>query len=117
MKHTRERFGAAAYLLCSLLLAATLLLCVCAGSVAIPLSDTVAAIAAALRGVQPPEGVAGAIILSVRLPRVLCVALTGASLSLCGAAMQGLPVEAETGPPIRPSRRCRRPACGAWSPA
>ena len=28
--------------------------------------------------------------LSVRLPRVLCVALTGASLSLCGAAMQGL---------------------------
>ena len=90
MKHTRERFGAAAYLLCSLLLAATLLLCVCAGSVAIPLSDTVAVIAAALRGVQPPEGVAGAIILSVRLPRVLCVALTGASLSLCGAAMQGL---------------------------
>ena len=90
MKHTRERFGAAAYLLCSLLLAATLLLCVCAGSVAIPLPDTVAAIAAALRGAQPPEGVAGAIILSVRLPRVLCVALTGASLSLCGAAMQGL---------------------------
>ena len=26
----------------------------------------------------------------MRLPRVLCVALTGASLSLCGAAMQGL---------------------------
>jgi iron complex transport system permease protein len=30
------------------------------------------------------------IILSVRLPRVLCVALTGAALSICGGAMQGL---------------------------
>ena len=30
------------------------------------------------------------IVFSVRLPRVLCVALTGASLSVCGAAMQGL---------------------------
>lgn len=30
------------------------------------------------------------IILSVRLPRVICVALLGASLSICGAAMQGL---------------------------
>ncbi|MFR6376410.1 MAG: FecCD family ABC transporter permease [Oscillospiraceae bacterium] len=30
------------------------------------------------------------IIANVRLPRVLCVALTGASLSVCGAAMQGL---------------------------
>ncbi len=30
------------------------------------------------------------IILSVRLPRVICVALTGASLSICGGAMQGL---------------------------
>ncbi len=31
-----------------------------------------------------------AIILSIRLPRVLCVALVGSSLSLCGGAMQGL---------------------------
>ena len=30
------------------------------------------------------------IILTSRLPRVLCVALTGASLSVCGGAMQGL---------------------------
>lgn len=37
-----------------------------------------------------PGGVAKSIIMSVRLPRVLCVALTGAALSICGAAMQGL---------------------------
>ena len=30
------------------------------------------------------------ILLKIRLPRVLCTALTGACLSLCGAAMQGL---------------------------
>ncbi len=40
---------------------------------------------------QPiPDISAKSIILSVRLPRVLCVALTGAALSLCGGAMQGL---------------------------
>ena len=37
-----------------------------------------------------PDGISVPIILSVRLPRVLCVALTGAALSLCGGAMQGL---------------------------
>ncbi|MPN06759.1 Hemin transport system permease protein HmuU [bioreactor metagenome] len=37
-----------------------------------------------------PDGISVPIILSVRLPRVICVALTGAALSLCGGAMQGL---------------------------
>ena len=42
-------------------------------------------------GIPIPETIASpSIILSVRLPRVICVALTGASLSLCGGAMQGL---------------------------
>lgn len=66
--------------------AATLCLCVSLGSVAIPLGDTLRLLTG-----QPCANVAYAsILLSVRLPRVLCVALTGASLSLCGAAMQGL---------------------------
>jgi iron complex transport system permease protein len=40
---------------------------------------------------KPVENSAAkSIILTVRLPRVLCAALVGASLSLCGAAMQGL---------------------------
>lgn len=68
----------------------TLIVCVGLGSVNIPFSDTVRAIWLSIRGLPMPEGISGAIILSVRLPRVLCVALTGASLSLCGAAMQGL---------------------------
>lgn len=37
-----------------------------------------------------PAGTTASILLSVRLPRVLCTALTGAALSLAGAAMQGL---------------------------
>lgn len=67
----------------------TLTLCVCAGSVALPPLETLGTIAKAVLGVQQ-EGARAAIILSVRLPRVLCVALTGASLALCGGVMQGL---------------------------
>ena len=85
-----EPFGPVIYGLFLLALVATMLLCVCAGSVAIPLGDTLTVLWNSLWSLPMPEGVATAIILSVRLPRVLCVALVGASLSLCGAAMQGL---------------------------
>lgn len=69
---------------------AVMLMCVCIGSVSIPLGDTVAAMWNALWGREIPPVVSGNIILNVRLPRVLNVALVGAALSLCGAAMQGL---------------------------
>lgn len=65
-------------------------LCICLGSVSIPLKDTLTVCWNAVTGRPQPEGLAHAIILTVRLPRVLCVALTGAALSLAGAAMQGL---------------------------
>ena len=67
----------------------TMLLCVCAGSVNIPLKETVRALWAGIRN-EPAGSAAASIVCSVRLPRVLCVALTGAALSLCGASMQGL---------------------------
>lgn len=70
--------------------AVTALLCVCAGSVAVPVGKTLEIIGRAIAGLPVEGGTYGAIILSVRLPRVLCVALTGAALSLCGGAMQGL---------------------------
>ena len=69
---------------------AVLCMCICIGSVNIPLKDTVTVIWNAIARLPQPAGLAGSIILSVRLPRVLCVALSGAALSLCGAAMQGL---------------------------
>ncbi|MDR1914712.1 MAG: iron ABC transporter permease [Clostridiales bacterium] len=62
------------------------LICVCVGSVNIPLPDTLSA----LFGVYVENTVHANIIQNVRTPRVICVALTGAALSLCGAAMQGL---------------------------
>ena len=68
----------------------TMILCVCLGSVAIPLNETLTVIWRALWGAAQAPGTAASVILSIRLPRVLCVALTGASLSVCGAAMQGL---------------------------
>ena len=90
MKRTSEHFAPVIYALLLLALVATMLLSICVGSVSVPLRDTVACLWNSLWGLPMPEGVASAIILSVRLPRVLCVALVGASLSLCGAAMQGL---------------------------
>lgn len=67
----------------------TMLLCVCAGSVPLSPGETLQILWRGLTGTEV-GGSGEAIILRVRLPRVLCVALTGASLSLCGAAMQGL---------------------------
>lgn len=99
MNSHKKRFSAADYLLFSVVTAAVLCLCVCAGSVTIPLKETVNIIRQALYAricmlfgapASLPEGTAASIILSVRLPRVLCVAATGASLSLAGAVMQGL---------------------------
>ena len=67
----------------------TMLLCVCAGSVPLSPGETLQILWRGLTGTEA-GGSGEAIILRVRLPRVLCVALMGASLSLCGAAMQGL---------------------------
>lgn len=94
MKKRAERFRLIEYLLFTAVTLATAVVCVCLGSVSVPLNETVSAIAGAVRGVftgiAPPETTHSTVILSVRLPRVLAVALTGASLSLCGAAVQGL---------------------------
>ena len=90
MKTTSDRFSLGAYALFLAALAGVTLLCVCLGSVSLPLGDTVAALWNALWGLPVPEGIPKAIILTVRMPRVFCAALSGAALSMCGAAMQGL---------------------------
>ena len=90
-KPDKEGFSPAAYLLFAAVTLFTGLFCVCTGSVNIPLATTAKTIWQAV--MKEPFTVpltARSIIMSVRLPRVLCVALTGAALSVCGAAMQGL---------------------------
>ena len=64
-------------------LIAAVLLCVCAGSVSIPLRETAETLWNALLGREASTGTNGTIILAVRLPRVLCVGLCGAALALC----------------------------------
>ena len=86
----RERFTPLTYLFLTVALLFTMILCICVGSVSISFSETITAVWNAIRGVQPSGSITGNIILNVRLPRVLCVTLAGAALSLCGAAMQGL---------------------------
>ena len=74
-----------------LILLGIIILCICIGSVNIPLKDTLQVFGNLLTGREAEEvKMAGKIILPIRLPRVLCVALVGAALSLSGAAMQGL---------------------------
>lgn len=90
MMRGREGFRAHEYILFNLATLAVLILCVCLGSVTIPVRDTITGIWNTSFGLPIPAGVPQSIIVFVRLPRVLCVALVGASLSLCGAAMQGL---------------------------
>lgn len=85
-----EHFGFWAYAAFLAVMLVTMVVCVCLGSVNVPLRDTVTVVWHAVTRKPVPEVMAAPIILSVRLPRVLCVALTGAALSLCGVAMQGL---------------------------
>jgi iron complex transport system permease protein len=76
--------GSALLLVCAMVLSAA------SGAIAISPSDTLAALAAGVRGhASDLEGVA-AIVWNLRFPRVLMAALVGASLASSGAAMQGL---------------------------
>lgn len=89
-KLNTEKFRGRHYLLYGIAALSTLILCVCVGSVAISPFDVLKAISSGLFGTQPVPGMAQVIIMGVRLPRVVSVALVGAALSLSGAAMQGL---------------------------
>ena len=78
------------YLLWMLILLTVMLLCICMGSVPVSLADTLRVLWQAVTGGDTASAMHRAIILSVRVPRVLCVGLMGAALALGGAAMQGL---------------------------
>ena len=106
MRRYHETFRLWEYLLFAVVTLAVLCLCVCIGSVRVPLGDTLAFFAAKLTGGALPEGLVSSI-MPIRLPRVLCVALTGAALSLAGAAMQGL---LKNPLAFRPARRSARSA-------
>ncbi len=94
MKSKPGRFSVWVYFGFAAVTAAIFVLCVCVGSVNIPLEETFSTVAKALRSFflndAMPDGKNASILLSVRIPRVICVALTGAALSLAGGAMQGL---------------------------
>jgi len=85
-----EGFSAREIVLFSLATAAVVFLCVCVGSVNLPPGETLRVVWNAVWGLEQPEAMSVPIVLSVRLPRVICVALSGAALSVCGGAMQGL---------------------------
>lgn len=89
-RHSAESFRIIEYVLLVAVMLATMILCITVGSASVPVKDTVTAIWNTIFGLPVPEGISQSVIVFVRLPRVLSVALVGAALSLCGAATQGL---------------------------
>ena len=77
-------------LLLVLALIGSFLACICTGSVRVPVGESLSLLWNGICGSEIPESVYRSIVLTLRVPRVLCAALIGAALSLCGAAMQGL---------------------------
>lgn len=90
MKKKTESFRLTDYVIFITVMLAAMVLCICLGSVNVPIKDIYYAISDTIRGTELCPASHRAIIMSVRLPRVCCAALTGAALSICGAAMQGL---------------------------
>ena len=89
-KSSTGHFRISEYLIFTLITLIVCGICTCIGSVDVSFPHTLQVIWNALTHTPQTEPLAASIILSVRLPRVLCVALSGTSLSLAGAAMQGL---------------------------
>ncbi|MDI9518655.1 MAG: iron ABC transporter permease [Erysipelotrichaceae bacterium] len=87
----RENFKLWEYVVFMLITFGVLILCVSIGSVSVPFKNTITIIWNTIFRLPIPNEISSpAIIYASRLPRVICVALVGASLSLCGGAMQGL---------------------------
>ncbi len=92
MKRRADGFGITEYLVFTVITAVVFMVCTCVGSVNIALSDVIESLRLALNGGEIPAAIYGTynILIRVRLPRVICVSLVGAALSLAGGAMQGL---------------------------
>lgn len=88
----RRFFSTRPYLTSSILLILMLLVSVMVGSVFIPVKQIWQVIASTISGTVIPETLKSisAILIKLRIPRVILVALTGAALSGSGAAYQGL---------------------------
>lgn len=77
------------FLILLIVVFASILICLSIGSVSIPLGEIYQILKGHLLG-YPINSAHAAIIIAVRLPRVINVALVGACLAISGAAMQGL---------------------------
>lgn len=90
MRISADGYNKRYYLFFTAVTAAVFLVCVFTGSVSIPVKETLSALSTLFSGKNIDQSVTASIILKIRLPRVINVALVGAALSLSGSAMQGL---------------------------
>ncbi len=88
---SRPTARVAVYAVLAILLAAVMVFSICAGQYAVAPQKVLAIIAGQIAGGQPTwSAMEERIVMLVRGPRILLVALCGAGLSLAGAAMQGV---------------------------
>ena len=92
MKRSGEHFYGWIYAAFVLVTVLVFFLCVSVGSVRVPLKEIIRVVADTIGGIPTAaeHAFARSVIIPIRLPRVLCVALVGASLALAGVSMQGL---------------------------
>lgn len=90
MNNKKDSFSTKGYVLFGGATLAVFFLCVCIGSVNISLRETIDAMIHTIFNMPAQKNVSESVIMLVRFPQVICAALEGASLALCGAAMQGL---------------------------
>lgn len=90
MHKTRKGLRPIQYIIMSLALFLCIVVCICIGSVSISPSELFSVLGSVFTGSESQSAVASSVLIWVRIPRVLCVALTGAALALSGGAMQGL---------------------------
>ncbi|HKK94798.1 MAG TPA: iron ABC transporter permease [Anaerovoracaceae bacterium] len=90
MRKRKNNFTLTEYLFCTILLIIIFIISTCLGSVNIPFSEIGDVILSLLNIKDEASITYYSILVHVRIPRIICVALEGAALSLCGAGMQGL---------------------------
>lgn len=87
MLHTKKNSRAILNIILFLILAALVLICLCAGKYSVSAADCLRILSGGGADIDPMDA---NVVLRIRLPRVIAAVITGGALALSGAAYQGI---------------------------
>lgn len=87
MLHTKKNSRAILNIILFLILAALVLICLCAGKYSVSAADCLRILSGSGADIDPMDA---NVVLRIRLPRVIAAVITGGALALSGAAYQGI---------------------------